>query len=135
MAEQDPTNVGEQASNTPTGIGLSPDAQFRTLSKRMDDLATEVRAMPKPASFRLADGLQLAAIGVALLIAVFTAFGLSTRIDDVKTGQTGAESRINGQITSSEQRVTTRLDKLNDQFINLDERTATVEGAQKHVRK
>ena len=131
MADNDPTNAGDQVTNTPTNIGLPPDAQFRTLSKRLDALAEEVRNIPRPNSFRLADGISLAVIVIGLLIALYTASGLGARIDDIKASQASSENRTDGEITSAEARITTRLDKLNDQFISLDERSAKMEGGQK----
>lgn len=135
MADTGPSNPGQQPTNTPSNMGLSQDAQFRTLSARIDALTDELSKQAKPTAFRLADYIQLAVIVVGFVVALFTAFGLSSRLDDLRGTQTATESRVSAQITAAEVRITTRLDKLNDQFIRINERTSTIEGQQQRGRK
>jgi hypothetical protein len=129
MAEHEQTvNAGEQVSNTPSGIGLSPEAQFRNLNARIEALTDQVSRLATPPTFRIADMVQLGIIVIGLIIAMFTALGLSSRIDDVGKTQTAAESRVTAAVTATETRITTRLDKLNDRVTAIGERTANIEG-------
>ena len=125
-----PVNTGEEISNAPpSSLGLDPQAQFRTLSKRVEELTDEISRLEKPKNFRLADILQIGAVVIAVLVAIFTAFGLNNRIDDLVKGQGAAEARISSQITASESRLGSRIDRLDDRLTKVGERTATIEGA------
>lgn len=126
---ENPINAADANTNSPPGIGLSPDAQFRTLSARLEEVASEVSKLAKPKEFRLADLMSLAMIIIGLAVAFFTAMGLKDRIDDLVKAEMGSETRITGQVTASEARVNAKLDRMDDRFTRLDERTATLEGA------
>jgi len=125
-----PINAGEEIVNNPTGIGLDPDAQFRTLSARLEEVAKQV-AKIEPKTFRLADVINLAVIFIALIVAIFTAIGIKDRIDDLGKVQASSELRVTGQLTATENRLSARMEKLDDRFTRLDERTATIEGMQR----
>jgi len=116
VAEQ-PVNAGEQIGAPPTGLGVPPEAQYRMLAARLEEVAREVKGLAKPATFRIADMLEIAGIVIGVGVALFAAFGLNERIGDLSKGQAAAELRI-----------TTRLDRLSDQVIQLDERTSRLEG-------
>jgi hypothetical protein len=125
----EPVNAGEQVGAPPTGIGVSPEAQYRMLAARLEEVASEVGKVAKPPTFRMSDMLELGAIAIGIAVALISAFSLNERISDLSQQQTAAEQRINASVTAAEQRVTSRLDKLSDQFTELNERTAKMEGA------
>ncbi|HET9510624.1 MAG TPA: hypothetical protein VFO80_05685 [Sphingomonas sp.] len=122
-------NSGDEATNAPpSDIGLDDAAQFRTLSARIDELTKQVSKIEKPNGFRLADFIQLGIIIVGLLIAIFSAFGLKDRIDDLVKAQSSVETRISAQISASETRTGARIDRIEDRLTKIGERTATIEG-------
>jgi hypothetical protein len=121
-------NVGDELSNAPADLNLPPQTQFRQLNTRLDNLADQISRISNPPSFRLADSIQLAAIVIGLIVAIIGAFGLNERINELSRDQAASEARTNGAITAAETRLTSRLDKLGDQFTRVDERTATLEG-------
>jgi hypothetical protein len=133
MADQaeNPVNAGEQITNSLTSnMPLNQEAQFRILSQRLESLTTQVSLITKPPTLRLAETLQLVMIAIGLLIALIGAFSLSDRIADVRADQAASEIRIKESVGALEVRLSTKLDKLSDQFSSMDERTARLEGAQ-----
>lgn len=125
---QNATNAGEQVANSPTGLGLSSEAQFRTLSQRIDTLTAEIAKAHKPPTFRLADSIEIIGIIIGLIVGGLTAFGLSERINDVNAHQADAERRLESRMDGIENRIGNKIDKLSDQFTKMDERTSTLEG-------
>jgi len=119
MAERSdgPVDAGEQVGAPPTGLGVSPEAQYRMLAARLEELGAEVSKLAKPPTFRVADMLEIAGIVIGVGVALFAAFGLNERIGDLGRDQAAAELRI-----------TSRLDRLSDQVTQLDERTSRLEG-------
>jgi uncharacterized coiled-coil protein SlyX len=127
-AAPEPVNAGEQVGAPPTGLGVTSEAQYRMLAARLEEVATEVGKLAKPAAFRVSDMLELGAIAIGIAVALISAFSLNERISELSRQQAAAEQRIDGSVMATEQRVTSRLDKLSDQFTQLDERTSKVEG-------
>lgn len=122
MADPDQTvATGDEIASTTSSIGLSRDAEFRTLSARLDEVTRQVSLIAKPKAFRAADVLTLVAIAAALFVSVFTALGLRDRIGDLVTAQTSSDTRLSGQINSSEVRLTARLDRLDDRITSLQD--------------
>ena len=135
MAEREEiVGTGEQITITPN-LPLAPEAQFRNVNSRLDELAKEIGRVSKPPTFRLADMIQLGVIVVGLAIALITAFGLNERINDLSTQQAAAESRLSANISATENRLGSKLDKLSDQFTKVDERTSTLEGQSSASRR
>ncbi len=87
------------------------------LAARLEDVAREVKVLAKPATFRIADMLEIAGIVIGVGVAMIAAFGINERISDLSKDQAAAELRI-----------TSRLDRLSDQMIQLDERASRLEG-------
>lgn len=112
-----PVNAGEQVGGPPTGLAVSADAQYRMLAARLEEVASEVGKLAKPPAFRIADMLEIAGIVIGVGVALIAAFGLNERIGDLSRDQAAAELRV-----------TSRLDRLSDQVIQLDERTSRLEG-------
>ncbi len=136
MGEQDQqVNTGEQVSNTPAGIGLPPEAEFRNINARLDQLADQVSRLSDPPTFRLADMIQLGVIIIGLAIALITAFGLNERISDLSKGQQAAETRITTGVGATEGRLSARLEKLSDQVTNVSQRTANLEGQRSEANR
>jgi uncharacterized coiled-coil protein SlyX len=131
MAESDnqPVNAGEQITDTSTNLALSPEAQFRNVNKRLEELAKAMASVEKPPVFRIADIISLLVIVSGLAAAVFTALGLSQRISDLNINQGQAEQRISAGISATELRVQSKIDKLSDQFTSMNERLSHIEGA------
>ena len=130
MADKgDIVNAGEQISTPPSALPLRPDEQFRLINQRLDKLAGEVEKVSKPPTFRIADVIQLVAIVAGFVIAGLTALGLSERISDIDRHQTAMEQRLDDRMSTAEQRIGSRLDRMNDQFTTLDQRTSRIEGA------
>jgi hypothetical protein len=128
MAEREEiVGTGEQITTTPN-LPLAPEAQFRNVNARLEELAKEIGRVSKPPTFRLADMVQLGVIVLGLAVAMITAFGLNERINDLSAGQTAAEMRLRTDISATENRLGSRLEKLSDQFTKIDERTSTIEG-------
>jgi hypothetical protein len=122
-------NAGEQVTNTsPTTLALKPEDQFRLINQRLDVLTGELTKLAAPPQFRLADGVQVGVIVLGLIVAGFTAFGLSERISDTKADVASAETRIKDSVNALEVRLGTRLEKLSDQFNSMNERAARLEG-------
>jgi hypothetical protein len=86
-------------------------------------------------TFRLADIIKLVVVVIGLAIALISAFGLNERINDLSAGQAAAESRVSANISATENRLGSRLDKLSDQFTRVDERTSTLEGQRSSSRR
>ena len=131
-----PVNSGEEATNAPpaTDIGLDAASQFRILSQRIEDLAREIGRIQVPAKPKWPELVQLPMIMVALLVAIYTAFGLSNRIDDLVKAQTATETRLAVQITATETRINGRVDRLDDRIARIGDRAATLEGARSPAR-
>lgn len=126
MADKaDIVNAGEQITATPSALPLKSDEQFRLVNQRLDKLAGEVEKISKPPHFTVANVVELLVIVIGLVV---TGFGLSERISDVSKHQDDVERRLDTSISAAEQRINTRLDKMNDQFTTLDERTSRLEG-------
>jgi hypothetical protein len=131
MVDPEPAavNVGEEATTTSTtNILLSPESQFRNINQRLNNLSEQVRRIASPPTFRVADVVNLLVIVIGLVIAGFTAFGLSERITDLNGSLAEAERRVTAAINGTELRLQSKLDKLSDQFISMDERTSSLEG-------
>jgi hypothetical protein len=130
MAEKpEIVNAGEQITTPPSAIPLKSEEQFRLINQRLDTLAGEIEKIAKPPTFRVADVVQILAVVIGLVVAGFTAFGLSERISDVGRHQDDAERRIDASMNAMELRIQAKLEKLNDQFTSMDERTSRIEGA------
>jgi len=121
-------NAGEQVSVPVSALPLKPDEQFRLVNQRLDNLKDELSRVSKPPQFRLADGVELATIILALIVAWFTAMGLNDRISDVNAHQAETERRLESHMDAMETRLGQKMDKLGDQFTRMDERTSTLEG-------
>lgn len=119
MAENanEPVNAGEQVGAPPTGLGVSSEAQYRMLAARLEEMAGEVSKLASPPTFRVADMLEIAGIVIGVGVTLIAAFGLNERISDLSREQAAAELRI-----------TSRLDHLSEQVIQLDERASRLEG-------
>jgi hypothetical protein len=100
------------------------------INQRIDALSADIGKIAKPPPFNLANVVQILAIVLGFVVTVYTALGLSERISDVSTHQADAERRIEATVGASELRLATKLDKLNDQFTSMDERTSRIEGEQ-----
>lgn len=131
MADSDnqPVNAGEQITDASTNLVLSPEAQFRNVNNRLDELTRVVDTIAKPPAFRLVDMLSLLVIIFGLAGGVFTALGLSQRVTDLNVNQGQAEQRITSAMSAMELRLQAKLDKLSDQFISMNERLSRIEGA------
>jgi hypothetical protein len=129
-AESKVVNAGEQITTPPSPLPLKPDEQFRMINQRIDALSADIGKIAKPPPFNLANVVQILAIVLGFVVTVYTALGLSERISDVSTHQADAERRIEATVGASELRLATKLDKLNDQFTSMDERTSRIEGEQ-----
>ncbi len=128
MAEQqlEPSSSDEALQNG--SAVLNPDGQIRAAIRMMAELDKKFDAFTKPPMFRPADILQFVALVVAFIIAMFTAFGLNNRIDDLKQRQSDAERRIDGRIDGVETRLGIKIDHLGDKFGDADERLSRLEG-------
>jgi len=131
MADKAETVViaGEQVTTPPSALPLKPEEQFRMVNQRLDQLAGEISRVAKPPQFRLADVVQLLVIVAGMIVAGFTALGLSQRISDGRTDQAASELRIKDSLSAVESRLGTKLDKLSDQFSAMSDRTSRLEGA------
>jgi hypothetical protein len=121
-------NTGEEVTNAPSSLPLKSDDQFRLLNQRLDNLRDELSRVAKPPQFRLADVMQLIAIVVGVLIALVGAFSLSERISDVRADQSAAERRLTDNVNAAELRLSSKLEKLSEQFSSMDERISRLEG-------
>jgi hypothetical protein len=131
MGDPEPTavNVGEEVTTTSTAnMPLSAEAQFRNINQRLTNLDAQVNKIAAPPTFRVADVVNLLVIVIGLIIAGLTAFGLTERITDLNGGLTEAEKRVTAAMTGMELRLQSKLEKLSDQFISMDERTSRLEG-------
>ena len=132
MADPDPVavNVGEEVTTTSTdNMRLSPEAQFRNVNQRLNALTEQVGRIASPPAFRVADVVNLLVIAVGVIVAAFTAFGLSERITEIHTSLAEAERRVTAAMSGMDLRLQSKLDKLGDQFMSVDERTSRLEGA------
>jgi hypothetical protein len=128
-SETQPVNAGEQITDTSTNLALSPEAQFRNVNKRIEELSAKIDGLAKPPAFRAADIISLLAIVIGFSAAAFTGLGLAQRISDLNTNQGQAEQRISSGINATELRLQAKIDKLNDQFLSINERLSRMEGA------
>jgi hypothetical protein len=131
MAEAPETavNAGEQVANAPSSLPLKSEDQFRLINQRLDNLSNDLSRVSAPPAFRFADVIQLIAIFVGILVVLLGAFNLSERISEIRSDQATAERRVTDGVNAVENRLGSRLDKLNDQFISINERISRMEGA------
>lgn len=130
MADPDrDVNAGEENTNTPANLRLSPEDQFRALSRRIEDLATEVGRVAKPPTIRGMDIVQIIIIVMGFVAAAITGYGLDTRVSDLRTDVAAAEQRLATAIKDVEARLTAKADKAAGQAEKIDERLSRIEGA------
>ena len=105
----------DRPENPPEDMELSSAAQLRVVLQRMDALEAKLAKTATP-SLRLADGLSLLGIIIAVATVLATGLGLSARIDHVDTtAQHSAE--VIGQ----------KVDRLGQQISDLSQRLAVDE--------
>ena len=123
-----PVNAGEQVTNAPSSLPFKPEDQFRLVNQRLDNLATEIGRISKPAQFRMADLLTVGTVVIGFILAFLTASGLDKRIDNMRVDQAAAERRLSEGNAAMELRLGAKLEKLSDQFSAFAERIARIEG-------
>ena len=131
MAEtsKEPVNAGKEPINSPSSLPLKAEDQFRMINQRLDILAGELGRVGKPATFSIADILQIAIVLLTLGGAVLGLFNLSDRISDLKTDLLAAERRTTDNMAAAEVRLSSKIDKLSDQLTKVDERASRLEGS------
>jgi hypothetical protein len=111
MANQRQTSGS--GDDVPTNAPVEhPGANPRQIIKQLTELNQKLDHLAKPPAFRVADGVQLLAILIGLAAALFTASGISARLDDLRARQSDAERRLDTRMGDVERRLDGRLDRI-----------------------
>jgi len=78
--------------------------------------------------FRLADIVNLAAIVVGLIVAIFTSLGLCEHISELDQRINALEQRVESRVEMLSHRLDSVSDRLSDQIRGIDERLSRIEG-------
>ena len=128
------TNSSSVNTNTPS-ICDDPIIQFRTLSVRVDGVSSRIdnlsdkldivsEKIPDPKKLTIAEVIQLCAIIIGVIIAISTAiysnFSINRQLDMISKRQDETSSKI---------------EKLNDRLVKVDETTHILVGASKNKDK